>query len=345
MVPKFKGGSDDWIDDEKSSHRNSVSGKPKNKPKARAIGLPLEDTNAVVTEVFPKQCRVKLDAPAIGAPAEILCSYKRANVIGSADIRERSPVAVGDRVKVLVSNPTTGIIEGIAERRNSLARIAPGKEGTQIHHVIAANVDTLAVVVSITQPELTPGLVDRYWIAALASSIPTILCVTKMDLETTSEALAVLEMYEGLGLPIKKLSSKTNSGVEELRSELAGKTVVFSGQSGVGKTSLLRRLLEREIGKIGDVSETSGKGKHTTSSSIMMSGPGGAHWIDTPGVKEFGLQGVAPEDLKHFFPEMNELSCVKNSCNHLTEESCEARTLARYPVYKRIYESLIAGEN
>jgi ribosome biogenesis GTPase len=254
-------------------------------------------------------------------------------------------VAVGDRVQVLVSNPSSGIVEGIAERKNSLARVAPGKEGTEIQHVLAANVDSLAIVVSLTQPELSPGLVDRYWIAALSAGIPTLLCVTKIDLGITPEAKAVLEMYESLGLPIRKLSSKTGAGIDELRLELSAKTVVFSGQSGVGKTSLLRKLLNREIGKVGDISEITGKGKHTTSSAVMITGPEGAHWIDTPGVREFGLQGVQPETLKNFYPEMQKLKCTANSCSHLSEQECEARSLLRYASYKRIYESLLAGEN
>src|SRR4051794_34756837 len=130
MAPKFRGGSDDWMDDERASSGAKGGPKPKKNASAKATYLAPEQANAVVSEVFPNQCRVKPDEAAPGLPQEFLCSYRRAGVVGQAnsEIRERTPVAVGDRVLVSRSSPDSGVVEGVCERRNRLMRPAPGRE-------------------------------------------------------------------------------------------------------------------------------------------------------------------------------------------------------------------------
>ncbi|MGZ3698403.1 MAG: ribosome small subunit-dependent GTPase A [Bdellovibrionota bacterium] len=338
MSPKFRGDSDDWIDDSDSSNRSGR--KPKKPAGSQATFLPKESSNATVAEVFAQQCRVKLDED----NREILCSYKRAAVIGTGrgEIRERSPVAVGDRVAARKISPDSGVVEGICERRNSLARQAPGRENKNLHHVIAANVDLLVIVVAVREPDFTPGLVDRYLIAAAASGIATLVCVTKIDLlpGNTPDEQAPWRIYRALGTEVHEISSKTRHGVAELSKELEGKTVVFCGKSGVGKTSLLRSLLERDIGRVGEVSDSTGKGRHTTTAAVLLGGPAHSQWIDTPGVREFALTNVKPETLSAFFPEFASLSCTAQGCSHLEEADCQARELPRYGSYRRIHESL-----
>ncbi len=333
-------------------------GKPKKKV-SKSEPLDPALANSTVTEVFPNQCRVLLDQPsdpaaALGTqPREILCSYRRAQILRSSedDFRERSPVAVGDRVLAEATDPQSGVVEGWVERRNYLARPAPGKDDPNIIHVIAANIDLLVIVASVTLPEFSPGLVDRYLIAAQAAGIASLICVTKNDL-TNPDTQRLWEKYGELGYKWLLLGERGKVGLEPLRSQVVGKTVVFCGHSGVGKTSLFRALLGREIGRVGEVNVQTGKGRHTTTSSILYRPEKGAekgaekgensNWIDTPGIREFGLIGVEPESLRNFFPEFAGLDCTANGCSHLGEDGCQATDLFRYQSYLRIHESLIA---
>jgi ribosome biogenesis GTPase len=341
--PKYRGGSDDWMDDEDASSGRRSGPRPKN-PSVKAIYLAPEQANATVSEVFPNQCRVKLDEPAPGMPAEFLCSYRRAGVIGQSgtDVRERTPVAVGDRVQVTRSSPDSGIVEGLCERRNRLMRPAPGRENHKIQHVLAANVDAVVIVASLREPEFSPGLIDRFLVGAQAAGIVPIICVTKIDLPHGADR--PWDVYRNLGWEVLELSARQGVGIDPLRKAILGKTIVFCGRSGAGKTSLLRTLLGSDVGKVNEVSEATGKGKHTTTSAVLLGGPGESHWIDTPGVREFGLAEIEPEKLKDFYPEFRGLQCAQASCEHAGEPGCQAAGLPRHSSYLRILESLRLGE-
>ncbi|MBL7715498.1 MAG: ribosome small subunit-dependent GTPase A [Bdellovibrionales bacterium] len=335
MAPKFKGGSDDWLDDQKSARR---SGSKKKGAKLSEGPLPAADANATVIEVFPKLCKVRLDADG----GFRLCSYRRANVMAPDPdgVRSRAPVSAGDRVKVTSTDPQSGVVEGVCERLNFLARPAPDKDGKLIH-VLASNLDVLVIVASVHQPDFSPGLVDRFWIAAIRAGIPVIVVASKFDLWQGGPDRP-WALYEKLGLSVYEVCSKTGNGVEEVLQALQGKRVVFCGHSGVGKTSLLNSLLGGDIGKVGDTNEFTGKGRHTTTSAVLIEGPGGASWIDTPGVREFGLWGIDPDGLRDFFPEFGGLPCTGSGCTHQEHETeCQARELPRHPNYLRILQSLL----
>ncbi|MDR3608487.1 MAG: ribosome small subunit-dependent GTPase A [Oligoflexia bacterium] len=354
MVPKFKGNSEDWLDNEEESENasRSTGARATQAKKAarqdRAKILPFEESNAVVAEVFPNQCRVRMIGT--GPASDLLCSYRRANVIKSGSaVRERSPVAVGDRVKVERIGSASGIVDAVCERRNYLSRPAPGRENTKIQHVIAANVDELAIVVSVKEPDFSPGLVDRYLVAAAFARIEPVICLTKLDL-LLEGAPRPADLYRKLGYTVFEVSAKLDWGLDALRKRFENKTVVFSGPSGVGKTSLLRKLLGSEVGRVGEVSAATGKGRHTTTGAVLLGGPSEltgqlTGCIDTPGVREFGLGEIPPADLASLFVEFRNLSCDQQGCLHLDEEGCAARDLERYPSYRRILESLLAGEN
>jgi ribosome biogenesis GTPase / thiamine phosphate phosphatase len=347
MSPKFKGGSDDWLDSEEEN-ANAARGSGSRAGQAfktarpdRAKILAASEANAVVAEVFPNQCRVRLD----GEEINLLCSYRRANVIKEgAEIRERSPVAVGDRVKVERIGSQNGIVAGVCERRNHLSRPAPGRENVRFQHVIAANVDALVIVASAVEPDFSPGLVDRYLVAASFAGIEPILCLTKVDLLGAAESRPS-DLHRSLEYPVFELSSKSGAGVDALRKTIEGRTVVFCGLSGVGKTSLLRELLASDFGRVGEVSTATGKGRHTTTGAILLGGPSGSQWIDTPGIREFGLSEIPPARLAECFPEFQGLGCAVSACLHQDEEGCLARAFARHASYRRILESLLAGEN
>jgi ribosome biogenesis GTPase len=352
MAPKFRGGSDDWLDDEDSNQREGSAPKKKS---PKAAFLPPEEGNATVIEVYPKQARVVVD----GAEGTLLCGYRRAQVIQSSEnVRERSPVAVGDRVLIAQLNPQDGIVEGVCSRRNSLARPAPGKEQKKdesiILHVVAANIDLLVIVASVRSPEFSAGLVDRYIIAAQAAGIPSLICLTKTDLLPTGLATGLATSlddtspkpwleYQKIGYPVFALSVATGEGVNDLLPRLEGKTVVFCGHSGVGKTSLFRTILEKNVGKTGEVSESTGKGRHTTTSSVLYQ-KGDSKWIDTPGIREFGLIGVTSENLSTYFPEFKDLECSRRGCSHIGMDDCQATALFRYPSFSRIHDSLLEIE-
>ena len=339
------------MDDESGSSHRKASKKPKKEIKARSTELAWDEANALVVEIFPKQCRVRF----FSDRSEILCSYRRAQVIDKTtrsedQIRERSPVAVGDRVKAEMTGNDSGIVEGICARKNSLLRPAPGRDDPTLAQVFAANIDAVLIVASVDEPLFSSGMVDRYLVAAGAAQIPAWIAVTKMDLHPPAQAMADLQIYRDLGLSLFEASSKRGVGIDELRTALMGRTVVFCGRSGVGKTSLLRSLLGSDIGKIAEVSQATGKGRHTTTSAILIPGPKksaadpDSNWIDTPGVREFGLTGVEVEKLSGFFPEFQNLGCEIAGCLHREEPGCSVKTLARYASYRRILESLLAGE-
>jgi ribosome biogenesis GTPase len=329
------------MDDEDASSGRRGASRPKKNPAAKATFLPPEQANATVAEVFPKQCRVKLDDLPEKPGDEILCSYRRAGVVGQADssVRERTPVAVGDRVQASRTSPDSGVVEGVCERRNRIVRPAPGRDAQQ--HVLAANVDAVAIVASTRSPEFSPGLIDRFLIGAQAAGAEPVICVTKIDL---ADGARPWDAYSRIGCRVRELCALSGRGVPELRAELEGKTVVFCGRSGAGKTSLLNALLGASAGKVGEVSDATGKGKHTTTSAVLLGGPGGSRWIDTPGVREFGLVDVEPSRLKDFFPELAAAGCARPDCEHAGEQGCRATGLERHASYLRILESLKSGE-
>ena len=383
MVPKFRGNSEDWLDQTEAKNKGRSAARKKKTTTARATQLPREEANATVAEVFQNQCRVRMDSPLMTESSadrgteefasnfgvkvgvdvaqlekagigearpkisddqvELLCSYRRANVVGkSLEFRERTPVAVGDRVLVQATGGATGVIEGICLRNKTLSRFAPGREVGQFQHILAANVDLLVIVASAVNPVFSPFWVDRLIVAAASEGIEILLCITKVDL-LSSENEKPWQMYADLGYTVAEVCAKKNLGIAELTEKLIKKTVVFCGQSGVGKTSLLRVLTGKNIGKVGLVNESTGQGRHTTTSAILLPAPHQSQWIDTPGMREFDLVHLAPEELRQCFPEFNDLTCEQKDCLHLEESGCQARSLLRYSSYRKIYDSLSAS--
>jgi ribosome biogenesis GTPase / thiamine phosphate phosphatase len=257
-----------------------------------------------VSELYPKQCKVLVD----DSHDFILCSYKRSALIPrDSEIRERSPVAPGDRVAIERSGTNDGVVMELLPRKNALQRRAPDKEGPVVH-TIAANVDLLCIVMSAVDPEFNAGLLDRYWVAAIAEDIPAILVLTKLDLDPEGRTTHEANLYRGLNLPIYPVSiDSTSDDLASLQKELMQRTVVFCGQSGVGKTSILSKLSGRDVGRIGEVSAATGKGRHTTTTSRIIPIDTKTLWIDTPGVREFALSEVDPDKLIYCYPEIESL--------------------------------------
>ena len=247
-------------------------------------------------------------------------------------------VVPGDRVAIRHEK-----VAFVAPRRTTLSRREPGNVNKE--KMIAANIDILVIVAAITDPPFRAALVDRYLVAAARGGIQSILCVTKIDLSRdTSEA----DVYRSAGVPVVHCSIKEGVGIDELRGRLAGSLAVFAGHSGVGKSSLLNAVAGEDRARTGAVSDGSGKGRHTTTSSKLHQLPNGARIIDTPGIREFGLGAVTPDELRGAFPEIAACGCRFRDCKHKAEPGCgvlaavEAGEIARarYESYMRIAADL-----
>jgi len=295
--------------------------------------LPAAEGNATVAEIFPNRAAVRAD----GETAPSLCEYRMIAPAGERRPRERSPVCVGDRVRV-----EAGVIVGRGARRNRLTRCAPNSRDPLLH-VIAANVDCLVVVAAAREPEFTAGIVDRFLVAAHTQDIRSILCVNKADLLEPGRQRP-WSHYPSAGVMVVETSAREGLGLADLSELIRGKTTVFCGHSGVGKTSLLRRLLgDENYGRVHAISEKSGMGRHTTSGAVLMPGPHGASFIDTPGVTNFGLIEITPDGLLAHFPELHAAAeqCGED-CTHDEEPACALRGLSRYASYRATLSSIPA---
>lgn len=230
-----------------------------------------------------------------------------------------SVLAVGDSVEVERDLEGALSIVSIAPRQTSLARA--GGEGRD-PQIVAANAEQAVIVSSAAEPPFRPGLVDRWALLAHRGGISPMLCLNKADLVTSEEAARMIA-DAAIPLPYVLVSAKTGSGIAELKEALQGITSVLVGHSGVGKSSLLRRLIPEEQIVTGALSEKSGKGRHTTSSARLYRLPEGGLVIDTPGVRSVALGGTGPAEVASVFPEIQDAPpCRFTSCTHRMEPGC-----------------------
>jgi ribosome biogenesis GTPase len=245
--------------------------------------------------------------------------------------RKLAPVA-GDRVRFGVQRSGFGVIEEVLPRRTVLERHDPNKRAAPL----AANVDRMCIVVApIPAPE--PYLIDKYTVAAALLGIEPVVVMNKMDLADDEpdadraalrEALAELVAdYAELGLQTFSTSAADGRGIEALRAALAGSTSIVVGPSGVGKSSLVKRLVPDLDLRIGEISRASGEGKHTTTRTTLFDLPGGGHLLDSPGVRDFYLWPMPIRDLARGFVEFRALAprCKFSDCSHRSEPQCAVR--------------------
>jgi ribosome biogenesis GTPase len=256
-------------------------------------------------------------------------------------------VVIGDRVRIRVAADGTGVIEEVLERRNELVRGAAGE--SRFLDVIAANLDELVVVHSLKDPDLNLGRLDRFLLIAEAAEIPAIVCLNKVDL-ADSDFSREVDIYRDVGYSVILTSAKTEAGVNELRAALVGKITAMVGPSGAGKSSLLNDIQPGLRLRTGEVSEATGKGRHTTTTAELLALHDGGWVADTPGLRELAIREVEAEDLAWLFPEFRQYSarCKFTDCSHRTELGCEVRAATdaseiaqeRYRSYLRVYEDL-----
>lgn len=241
--------------------------------------------------------------------------------------KQTNPVAVGDRVDYELLEDGTGIIHDVHDRHNYIVRRAT-KLSKQTH-VIAANIDLLCVVATLGMPRTSTGFIDRLLVTAEAYQIPACLVFNKVDLyndELWEIHHSIKTIYTQAGYPVFEISALEGTGIDTLRQTISGRTVLFCGHSGVGKSALLNAISPDLNLKVGQVSDWSLKGRHTTTFAEIFP-LGDAFLIDTPGIKEFGMVDFNAQELSHFFPEMRAVlhECYFANCTHRHEPRCAVK--------------------
>ena len=262
-------------------------------------------------------------------------------------------LAVGDRVTLEPAESGSGwAISEIHERSSSLSRRSPGSGRTE--RVVAANVDQVVVVFAMVKPEPHPRMLDRFLTIAEANDLAARIVINKVDLASEAAARAKFAAYEKAGYAMHYTSTKAPHGLAELREALQDRVSVFSGPSGVGKSSLLNALYPGLSLRVGEISESVNKGRHTTVGAFMHPLPGGGYVVDTPGLREVGMWAIAPSELDRCFPEIRALrdECRFADCTHRSEPECAVREAVgagtldreRYESYLKLREELEALE-
>ncbi len=240
-------------------------------------------------------------------------------------IRSTNPVAVGDRVEIICNPEGTAFITEIKDRHNYIVRKSPNL--SKQSHIIAANVDQVFLIVTINYPQTNTTFIDRFLASAEAYRIPVTLVFNKNDLLSDDERhlqQLMMSLYEHIGYRCFSVSAEREEGIEQLREALSGKITLFSGNSGVGKSTLLNVLLPGVCLRTAEISDAHNTGMHTTTFSEMLPLPSGGWVIDTPGIKGFGTFDMEPEELTGYFKEIFQYSkdCKFNNCTHTHEPGC-----------------------
>ena len=266
-------------------------------------------------------------------------------------IRSTNPIAVGDHVELTESKDddtlgdlSIGLIHKILPRTNYIIRKSPNL--SKESHIIAANIDQAFLIVTINYPVTTTTFIDRFLVSAEAYRIPCHLIFNKIDLYNEVQMQTVdslIEIYQNIGYECLKISAKNDIGMNELQNMMANKTNVFSGHSGVGKSTIINSIQPNVKLRTAEISDSHSSGKHTTTFSEMHELDFGGFIIDTPGIKGFGVLEMEKEEISHYFPEIFKLldECQYYNCTHTHEPNCAVKksvekgeiALSRYNSY------------
>ena len=244
-------------------------------------------------------------------------------------IRSTSPVAVGDRVGFDLDDEAVGVIHTINQRENYLVRKSVNL--SKQLHIIGANIDLVFLVITLKNPETFTTFIDRFLVSAAAFGIETVLLFNKMDQYTEEELERVNELkglYTSIGYQSVLCSTKSDQGMSELRNLMKDNTSIFSGHSGVGKSTLINTVAPELLLKIGEISEQHGQGQHTTTFAEMFDLSFGGRIIDSPGIRGFGIADINKEEIARYFKEFFKASenCKFNNCQHLSEPGCAVKS-------------------
>ena len=240
-------------------------------------------------------------------------------------IRSTNPVAVGDRVEIIRNQEGTAFINAIEDRRNYIIR--KSQNLSKQSHILAANVDQAFLVVTVNYPQTSTTFIDRFLASAEAYSVPVTLVFNKTDLLSDEEHHfqdMMMTLYDTVGYRCIAISAANGDGVDELLPLLHDRITLLSGNSGVGKSTLINRILPGVKLRTAEISDSHNTGMHTTTFSEMLQLPNGGYLIDTPGIKGFGTFNMEPEEISSYFKEIFRFSkdCRFNNCTHTHEPGC-----------------------
>lgn len=243
-------------------------------------------------------------------------------------IRSTNPVAVGDRVTLVTNQEGTAFISAIEDRKNYIIR--KSQNLSKQSHILAANLDQAFLIVTVAHPETSTTFIDRFLASAEAYSVPVVLVFNKTDLldaDARHYQEMMVNLYETVGYECRQVSAVTGEGVDDLSKLLHDKVTLLSGNSGVGKSTLLNLFIPNADARVAAISDAHDTGMHTTTFSEMMELPQGGYVIDTPGIKGFGTFDMEPEEIGSYFKEIFRFSkdCRFNNCTHTHEPGCAVR--------------------
>ncbi len=262
------------------------------------------------------------------------------------EIRSTNPVSVGDRVDIDINNEGTAFITKIEDRKNYIIRRASNL--SKQSHIIAANLDQAMLIVTVNYPVTTTVFIDRFLATAEAYRVPVKLVFNKIDRykgEDKEYLDALINLYTTIGYPCSTLCAKTEEGLDALRDDLKDKITLLSGHSGVGKSTIINKLVPGVNLRTGDISEYHNKGMHTTTFSEMIPLPDGGYLIDTPGIKGFGTIEMETAEISHYFPEIFKFSedCRFSNCSHRHEPGCAVlQALEEHYISESRYKSYLS---
>lgn len=267
------------------------------------------------------------------------------------DIKTTNPISVGDVVNFEIVDEDGGVIKSIEERKNYIIRKSVNL--SKRAHIIASNIDIAFLVVTLYEPKTFVSFIDRFLVSAEAYRIPAVIIFNKVDIlnkEQNKELEELINIYEKIGYPCIKTSVTENYNLDKVKELMKDKVTVFSGHSGVGKSSLINALDNNISIKTSEISEQHKQGKHTTTFAEMHELNFGGFIIDTPGIRGLGLVDIEKEELSHYYPEMRAImnECKFNNCVHINEPNCAVKEAvktgeiseSRYNTYYNIYNEV-----
>lgn len=255
---------------------------------------------------------------------KVLTCIVRGKIAGSS-AGDGMAVKVGDNVRVQKLSLDEGLIEEILPRKSKLSRAVGGRSYRE--HVIATNVDQIVIIMSVKKPAFKSGLLDRYTVIVEKNRLRGTICINKIDLAKKEQFEIYSHWYPRLGYPLYFTSALDGQGIEDFKSILRNKVSVLVGHSGVGKSSLIKKVEPSLDLKVSDISTKTNKGKHATSFVELFPLTFGGYVIDTPGIRELGLWDIFRNDLKEYFVEFKKFAdkCQFKDCSHINEPSCAVK--------------------